>query len=208
MILSLIILYVVTLVYISTTERFRHHATLIAYQGWLLLAIALLRLHSIAIFDLLFVLIETLVFKAIVVPMILRRIIRHTKVYRVASSGRSQFNNLMLSLAALAASACLTYLIADPSIGQAFFCVALYALLSGLILIVTRRRLFAHLVGFLVIENGVFLFSMAMGVEMPALINTAILLDIVLSILMLGMFLQKIGDRIKDDTDSLTSVKD
>jgi hydrogenase-4 component E len=72
-----------------------------------------------------------------------------------------------------------------------------------------RRRLFAHLVGFLTIENGVFLFSMAMGVEMPILINTAILLDIVMSILLLGMFLTKIGDRIKvDDTDSLTSVKD
>jgi hydrogenase-4 component E len=99
--------------------------------------------------------------------------------------------------------------VADASINQAFFCVSLYALLSGIILIVTRRRLFAHLVGFLVIENGVFLFSMAMGVEMPMLINAAILLDIVMSILMLGMFLTKIGERITaDDSESLTSVKD
>ena len=143
------------------------------------------------------------------VPMMLRRIIKHNKINRVQPAGRSQFNSLMLSIAALAASACITYLVADGSINQAFFCVSLYALLSGLILIVMRRRLFAHLVGFLTIENGVFLFSMAMGVEMPILINAAILLDIVMSILMLGMFLTKIGERITaDDSESLTSVKD
>ena len=67
MILSLIILYVVTLVYLSITERFRHYATLMTYQGWLLLLIALFRLHSIHWFDLLFVVTETLIFKAIVV---------------------------------------------------------------------------------------------------------------------------------------------
>ncbi|MBQ5894630.1 MAG: hypothetical protein IIW74_05775, partial [Rikenellaceae bacterium] len=152
---------------------------------------------------------ETLIFKAIVVPMMLRRIIKHNRINRVQPAGRSQFGSLVMSIVALVASACITYLVADDSINQAFFCVSLYALLSGLILIVMRRRLFAHLVGFLTIENGVFLFSMAMGVEMPILINTAILLDIVMSILLLGMFLTKIGDRIKvDDTDSLTSVKD
>ena len=42
MILSLVILYVVTLVYLSITERFRHYAALMTYQGWLLLLIALL----------------------------------------------------------------------------------------------------------------------------------------------------------------------
>ena len=90
-----------------------------------------------------------------------------------------------------------------------FFGVALYALLSGLILIVLRSRIFTHMVGFLVIENGVFLFSMAIGVEMPILINTAILLDILISVLMLGMFMTKVDDKIHSvDSDSLTHVKD
>ena len=90
-----------------------------------------------------------------------------------------------------------------------FFGVALYALLTGLILIVLRSRIFTHMVGFLVIENGVFLFSMAIGVEMPLLINAAIMLDILLSVLMLGMFMTKVDKHIHtDDSDSLTHVKD
>mgnify|MGYP001056691563 CR=1 FL=1 len=88
-----------------------------------------------------------------------------------------------------------------------FFGVAFYSLLSGLILIVMRRRIFSHMVGFLVIENGVFLFSMAVGVEMPSMIEIAIMLDILITILRL--FLTKIGARFRiGDTDLLTNVKD
>ena len=87
--------------------------------------------------------------------------------------------------------------------------MALYSLLSGLILITLRQRIFSHMVGFLVIENGVFLFSTAIGVEMPLVINFAILLDILISVLMLGIFFTKIDGKLHaDDADSLTNVKD
>lgn len=209
MILSLIILYVVTLIYLSITERFRNYATLIGLQGWILFAVALLRLHTIDLTELLFISIETLVFKAVVVPALLFAVIRKTRINRVRTSGSSQFNALMLSVAALAVSVSLTAYIADTTIDRVFFGVALYALLSGLILIVLRTRIFSHMVGFLVIENGVFLFSMAVGAEMPFLINIAILLDIVISVLMLGIFFSKIGDKLHaDDAASLTNVKD
>ena len=135
--------------------------------------------------------------------------IRKTKINRVRRSGSSQSGSLLLSLMALAVSASITYYIADSAIDLVFFGVALYALLSGLILIVLRSRIFSHMVGFLVIENGVFLFSMAIGVEMPLLINFAILLDILISVLMLGIFFTKIDGKIHaDDADSLTNVKD
>lgn len=209
MILLLVILYVITLVYMSITERFRNFAMLIGLQGWILFAVALLRLHAINPAELAFIALETLVFKALLVPAILFAVIRRTKVNHVRRSGSSQSGSLLFSLLALAASASITYYIADRAIDPVFFGVALYALLSGLILIVMRVRIFAHMVGFLVIENGVFLFSMAIGVEMPLLINFAILLDILISVLMLGIFFTKIDDRIQaDDSDALTNIKD
>ncbi|NBJ08363.1 hypothetical protein D1647_19600 [Alistipes sp. Z76] len=209
MLLSLIILYVLTLIYLSIVERFRNYASLIAFQGWILLGIALLRLHSLDWIELSFVILETLIFKALIVPAILQRVIRKTKINRVRTSGSAQFNSLLLSVTALVVSALVTYYVADSSVHMIFFGVALYALLSGLILIVLRSRIFTHMVGFLVIENGVFLFSMAIGVEMPILINTAILLDILISVLMLGLFMTRVDREIHaDDSDSLTHVKD
>ena len=209
MILPLILLYVVTLIYLPISERFRNFASLIGLQGWLLFGIALVRLHAANPAELAFVALETLLFKGILVPWLLFAVIRRTRINRVKRSGSSQSGSLLLSLVALAVSASLTYCIADSTVDLVFFGVALYSLLSGLILIVLRQRIFSHMVGFLVIENGVFLFSTAIGVEMPLLINFAILLDILISVLMLGIFFTKIDDKLHaDDADSLTNVKD
>ena len=209
MIFALIILYVITLVYMSVTERFRTYARIIGLQGWILLAVALLRLHTVNIPEMLFIVTETLVFKAVIVPMLLYRIIRRNKIDRIAGAGASQFGSLLGSMLALAASVTVTYWVADNSTDMLFFGAALYALLSGLVLMTRRKRIFAHMVGFLIIENGVFLFSMAIGVHMPILINIAILLDILISVLMLGMFITRLGERLHtDDTDALTRIKD
>ncbi len=210
MILPLVILFTVTLVYLPITERFRNFASIMGLQGWILFAIALLRLHANAPAEIIFVGVETLLFKGILVPWLLFEVIRRTHINRVVSSGSSQAGSLLLSLAALAASASLTYYIADEAtIDLIFFGVALYALLSGLILIVLRRRIFSHMIGFLTIENGVFLFATAIGVEMPLMINLAILLDILMSVLMLGVFFTKLDDTLHaDDADALTNVKD
>jgi hydrogenase-4 component E len=208
MTLSLIILYVLTLIYLSIAERFRNHTSILTIQGVLLFGIAMARLHSFHPVEMSFIIIETLVFKAIIIPAILMRVIRKTKINRIHSAS-SQFGSLVMSIAALAASCTITYNMADEYTNIIFFGVALYALLSGLILIVMRKRIFAHLIGFLVIENGVFLFSMAIGVEFPILINLAIMLDILVSIVMLGTFLRRMdNDMHTDESDALTSIKD
>ena len=208
MILSLIILYVLSLIYLSMADRFRSHTMIHALQGLLLFGIAMARMHDFHPVEMGFIVVETLVFKAIIIPIILLHVIRKTKINRITSSS-TQFGSLMMSIVALVASCTITYYMQNSGSDTISFGVALYALLSGLILIVMRKRVFAHLVGFLVIENGVFLFSMAIGVELPMLINLAIMLDILISILVLGMFLQRMdNDMNTDESDALTSIKD
>lgn len=209
MLLSLIILYVVTLIYLAITERFRRYSLLISIQGWILFVVAMLHLHTMNIVDLLFVLAETVIFKAIVVPVMLMKIIGRTEINRVHPKSIAIFNSLCISLVALVVSIMVANVVSNDNVNGVFFAVSLYALISGLIMIVSHKRIFSHLVGFLVVENGVFLFSIAVGVEMPILINTAILLDILISVLMLGLFVSRIGEKIHDlDSENLTSIKD
>lgn len=209
MLFILIIIYVVTLIYLGITERFRYYAALIAVQGWVLFGIAILRMHAAGWGEFAFILAETLVFKALIVPNLLFRIIRRTGVARVHPGAVTGLNSLLLFVVALLASAGLAYYIAEPTVNVVFLAVAIYAVLCGLILIVTHKRIFSHLVGFLVIENGVFLFSMAVGVEMPMLVGAAMLLDVLMSVLMLGVFFSKLGQRIHNlDSDELTLLKD
>jgi hydrogenase-4 component E len=63
--------------------------------------------------------------------------------------------------------------------------------------------------GFLVIENGVFILSIAVGNEMPMLVNTGILLDFFVCVLVLGIFINKLGDVFKEpDVDKLSQLRD
>jgi hydrogenase-4 component E len=64
------------------------------------------------------------------------------------------------------------------------------------------------MIGFLIIENAVFLFSLAIGSEMPFLINIGILLDIVVSVLIIGVFINRIGSKFNDlETENLTDLR-
>ncbi len=210
MLLALIIIYAVSLLYLSVAERFRRYALLVGIQGWLLMGIALMQLGpSEGLASKIFIITETLVFKGLIVPWMLFRIIRQTKVNRVSRVSVPGFLSLILSVIALIVSLGITRYTADTQVNSLFFGVALFGLVTGLIIITTHRRVFSHLVGFLIIENAVFFFSLAVGFEMPMLINIGILLDILMGVLLLGLFISKIGHRLPDlDHEGLTELKD
>jgi hydrogenase-4 component E len=48
--------------------------------------------------------------------------------------------------------------------------------------------------GFIIMENGVVILSLTVGIEMPMLVNLGILLDIFVTVLVLGIFANKLGD--------------
>lgn len=210
MLLALIITYAVSLIYIAISERFRHYAILIGLQGWLLMFIALMQLGGNAsLGETVFIMAETLVFKGVLVPWLLYKIIKNTGVSKVHKVTMPTFISMLLSLVALVVSLALTRYVSDVNVNSIFLGVSLFGLLTGLILITTRLRLFSHLIGFLVIENTVFFFSLAVGIEMPLLINVGILLDILMGVLMLVLFINKVGERMKSiDSEGLTQLKD
>jgi hydrogenase-4 component E len=99
--------------------------------------------------------------------------------------------------------------ITDTHLEKISFIVALSTLFTGLFIIGTRKKIITHVMGYLVIENGVFILSLAVGNEMPLLVNLGIMLDIFASVLILGIFVNKIGDVLKDvDVDQLRNLKD
>lgn len=209
MLFLLIILYAITLLYAATSERFRHYALIVGAQGWLLMVIALLQLNGASLFEQIFIVTETLIFKGLLVPYLLFRVIARARINRISYRAMPPLFSILLSVAALVASLSITYYIADTKTNSLFFGIAFFGMLMGMILITTRVRIFSHLVGFLIIENSVFLFSLAVGTEMPMLINVGILLDILMGVLMLGMFVTKISERMHSlDSDTLNKLKD
>ena len=200
----LIVLLAVTLIYFASAERLSTYVRLVALQGLLLCGIAVFELKEVNLANLLFIVAETLLFKTLLLPYLLSRIIRKsgvTKVHRQAVPG---FYLLLFSIAGLLISVILAVILVNPFINSIYLAIALFTLLTGLLLIVTHKLIISHLIGFLVVENAVFLFSLAIGNEMPMLINIGILLDIFVGVLILGFF----GLRLKPHTNELTMLKD
>jgi hydrogenase-4 component E len=199
-----VIVFAITLIYLCMTERFRIYAGLIGLQGVLLFALSFLELDAITLATLLFVALETLVFKVIVVPYLLFRIIGKTGEARVHDKALPGFYSLLFITLGLLLSIVVSFSLNTTPSNMIYFIVAFFAVYTGLFMIISHKKIFSHLVGFLVIENAVLLLSLAIGSEMPMLINIGILLDIFVSVLILGIFVM----RLKQHANELTMLKD
>jgi hydrogenase-4 component E len=204
MINYLIVLFAITLIYFAAAERLIIYTRLIGLQGVLLCGIAVFELREVNTANLIFIVAETLLFKAILIPNLLGRVIRKSGVTKVHSLAMPGFYLLIFSIFALLLSVILANALINPFVNTIYMVIALFTLFTGLLLIVTHRLIISHLIGFLITENAVFIFSIAVGNEMPMLINIGILLDLFVGVLILGFF----GMRLKAHTNELTMLKD
>ena len=200
----LIVLFAVTLVYFASAERLINYIRLIGLQGLLLCGIAIFELNEVNTGNLVFIIAETLLFKMFLMPYLLTRIIRRSGVTKVHRQAMPGFYVLVFSIFALLISVILASALINPYVNTIYMVIAFFTLFTGLLLIVTHRLIISHLIGFLIIENAVFFFSLAVGNEMPMLINIGILLDIFVGVLILGFF----GLRLRPHSNELTSLKD
>ncbi len=205
----LLITFTISLIYLGVANRLKSYITTLAFQGMLLFGVAFIELIEINWLNLVFVLLETIVFKTIAIPYFLNYVIRKNKITRDTDPFLPDFVSIVLITFIILGSFFLSNTIHDPHLRKIFFVVALSALFTGLYIITTRRKIITHVMGFLVIENGVFVLSLAVGNEMPMLVNIGILLDIFASIFLLGIFANKVVDEMKgQDVEQLTDLRD
>ena len=135
----LIILFAMTLVYLSVAERFRIYAGLMGIQGVLLFGITLFELQEVNTANLVFIASETLLFKAIVVPFMLIRIIKKTDVYKVHNLAMPGFYQLALTIISLILSLILANAMTNPFVDTIYLTIALFCFFTGMLLIVTEQ---------------------------------------------------------------------
>ena len=205
----LLIVFIITLLYVSIANRIITYVKVLAFQGFILFGVTFMQLHEINTLNLILILLETIVFKAIAVPLFLDHLIKRNNITREAEPYIPNFLSLVITTIIIVVTILLANSVKDDNLDKIFFIVALSTLFTGLYFIASRKKIITHVMGYLIIENGVFVLSLAVGNEMPMLVNLGIMLDIFASVLILGIFLNKIGDVFKDvDVDQLSNLKD
>jgi len=205
----LLIALAMSLLYISIANRLYTYLNILVFQGFILFGVTYLTLTKISTINLMLIMLETIVFKALAVPWFINHIIKRNGITREAEPYLPNFVSLIIVTFITVSTIILSSSIKDPNLDKTFFVVALSTIFTGLYLIVTRKKIITHVIGYIIIENGVFVLSLAVGNEMPMLVNLGIMLDIFASVLILGVFFNRIGDLLKNpDIDHLRNLKD
>jgi len=86
---------------------------------------------------------------------------------------------------------------------------ALFTTLTGLLIIVSRRKALAQVVGYLAMENGIYAFGAALAVKEPMLVEMGVLLDVFVAVFVMGITIYQINREFDHiDTDRLSELKD
>jgi len=85
---------------------------------------------------------------------------------------------------------------------------ALFTMLTGVFLVVARRKALTQCLGYVVLENGIYGFGVATVSEVPALVELGALLDLFLAVLVMGVAVYRITAEFDHmDTDQLDALK-
>ena len=137
-----------------------------------------------------------LVFKAIVIPVTLHRMIIklgiHREIEKVVGVGFAMLAGMGLVALSMVVMLRVTHN-ADP-LAQEDFAFALAVVLLGLLMMVTRQNAVSQVIGFMSLENGLVLA--ATGAKgMPLVVEISVAFSILIAFIVIGIFLFRIRER-------------
>jgi hydrogenase-4 component E len=137
-----------------------------------------------------------LVFKAIIVPVALHRIIQrlgiHRSIENVVGGGLTMLAGM--GLVALSMVVMLRVTAEADPLAREDLAFALSVVLLGMLMMVTRRNAVSQVVGFMSLENGLVLAATgARG--MPLVVEISVAFSILIAFIVIGIFLFRIRER-------------
>lgn len=204
------ILFCLSLFYVSITTRLKGYINVLQVQGVLLTAIIVIPVFSdFSVYRLIFPAIFLLV-KVFFIPRYINKIIIDLDIKQIIEPTIKQFTFLLLAIGSMITIFIVSHFLSlKTSVAVIPFAGGFAAILIGILLIMFRKKLIVHVLGFLVLENGIFLFGTVVATELPFIIDLGMLLDIFVVVFLMGIFINRISTTMAGfDVTSLKRLKD
>ncbi|WP_440995518.1 formate hydrogenlyase [Arhodomonas sp. SL1] len=180
-----------------------------AWQGGLIAAITALVAATEGSPHLYISALLTLGLKALLIPWLLHRLVRHLDLERYTETlGRPA-----LVLMAAVALVIFSYWLVLPLVAQELtftrdiVAISLAAVLIGLLMMVARRKAVLQVLGFMAMENGLFLAAVSATEGMPLVVELGIAFDVLVAVVLFGVFFLQIRESIDSlDVDRLNRL--
>ena len=147
----------------------------------------------------------TMAGKGLIIPALLRRAMRAANIERELDPFIGFVPSLLLgaggTIGAVALARALPLL--PEHAGSLLVPGALASVLTGFILLIGRAKAIAQVCGYLILENGIYLFGLLLIHSTKVLVEAGVLLDLTVGVFVIGI----IVDRIQRAFDSLDTRK-
>jgi len=143
--------------------------------------------------------------KGLVIPVLLRRAMRAAHIDREVEPLVGFVASLLLGAGGTIAAVALARLLPllPEHTGSLLVPGALASVLTGFVLLIGRTKAISQVCGYLILENGIYLFGLLLIHSTPWLVEAGILLDVTVGVFIIGI----IVDRIQRAFDSLDTRK-
>lgn len=183
---------------------------IVAVQGVVLGIIPiLLNVHHLALHLVLFS-VFMIGLKGIVFPWLLTKALRDTKSLREIEPFIGYGSSIAMGTVILVICMWLSSRLPLPviSISSLIVPVAFFTIMTGLFLIISRKKAITQVLGYIVMENGIYTFGVALVEHQPVLVELGILLDVFVAVFVMGITMFHINREFDHiDTDQLSSLK-
>ena len=172
----------------------------IAFQGALLGMLSLIAHHELS-WRLLLLAVATVTMKGLVIP--------RTILYAVRKVGiPKQIDPLFGSVACLMMEAVVTGLavefgsrlpLAEGHAHNLLVPTSLSTVFTGFLVLISRRDAITQVLGYLVLENGIFVFGLLLLEAMPLMVEIGVLLDLFVGVFVMGIIINHIHHAVSDE---------
>lgn len=196
--------------FILGTSRLRAAINASAAQGVLLGVLTLFVHHDFSLRTLL-VAAGAIGLKGIIIPVMLVRAMRDIAVHQEVEPYIGFITSMILGavgmgLALLFAD---TLPLAPDHTSSLLIPTSFSTVLTGLIVLTTRRKAITQVVGYLILENGIFILGLCLLAAIPFLVEFGILLDLFVCIFVMGIVVNHINREFASlDTRHLSALKE
>lgn len=205
-----LVLVLLTNFFLLGTSRLRAIINGTALQGVLLGTLTLLVHHEVGLRPVM-VAVGATAIKAIAIPWLLGRALREAAIRREVEPFIGYIPSLVLGavgtgLAMLFAG---TLPLAPQHVGSLLIPTSLATVITGFILLTTRRKALTQVAGYLVLENGIFVMGLALIEALPFFVEIGVLLDLLVAIFVMGIMILQINREFSSlDTARLSNLKE
>ncbi|MBW2591370.1 MAG: NADH-quinone oxidoreductase subunit K, partial [Deltaproteobacteria bacterium] len=199
---SILSLVLLSVLFAFGSSRLPVLIKVLAFQGVVVSLVPLFIGHDLSGWGILFTLV-TMTIRGIIIPFCIYLAIKKVAIHREVEPIIGYHASLLAGLGLIVAATYISHKFDITSISTSTLLLpaSITLLVAGMFLLMARRNAIAMVLGYIMMENGIYLVGTTFSVRARHIVEFGILLDVLAGVMIMAVILQNIKQKF-DDVDT------